>query len=226
MSEAVLTAVVRAFDLCVIECLPPASPFDLGRAGAGDSRPGQGPAARHSVLLLLTPRPDWLAGVFTIVQDDARTALLGAVPFLDHFLVEAEAVWYEGHPASATSEPFVALVGGTDVLLRARAVTQHERRLLILQRLAGDADLRPMLQRAREQMLEHEQLVQRTSTLHAPAAAIDRQVRELLAALPAEHQGVVDRLSNSSAELQSALAGLPAPPSRHRRQARKPTERE
>jgi len=204
MSDALLTALKRAFDLCIIDC----------------SRPGSGEDARHSVLRLLTPVPDWLASAFA--ASSAAVPTLGeTLPFLDHFLVQAEEVWHEGHPASATSEPFVATVNGTEVLLRAVAIAQHEHRLIVLQRLTGAADMRPMLQKAREQALELERLVQRAGTLHEPAAAIESATQALLATtLSPEQQGLVDRLSRASAELRGALTGLPAPPPRRRRQGR------
>lgn len=220
MSDDILSALLRAFDLCVIECAHSMPSFAPEQDAAGDGQPGDGPATRHSELRLLTPVPDWLASAFAAAPAVVPT-FGDALPFLDHFLVQAEAVWHEGHPASASSDPFVATINGTEVLLRAVAMTQHARRLIILQRLTGDADIRPMLQRAREQTLEHERLVQQVGRLHTPAAAIDRDVKELLAAaLPADHQRLVERISQASSELQSAMAGLPSPPSRHRRHAR------
>ena len=199
MSDVLLTALVRTLDLCVIEA--------------------EGPAGTDAVLRLQTPAPGWLSAVFEAVPQEDGT-LAGALPFLDHFLVQAAAAWHEGHPASASSGPFVAPTPGEDALIRAVAMTQDGRRLLILQRLSGDADLRPSLQRAREQTLEHEQLVKRIGGLHVPAAAFDRDVKALLAAaLSPDQQRLVERLSQSSAEVQAVLATLPAPP-RQRRQVR------
>lgn len=216
MSDDILSALLRVFDLCVIECAPSKPAFDFS---AG--RPDDGPTARHSVLRLLTPVPDWLASAFAAAPTEVPT-FGDALPFLDHFLVQAEAVWHEGHPASATSGPFVATINGSEVLLRAVAIAQHEHRLVILQRLTGDADVRPILQRAREQTLAQERLIQQVGKVHAPAAAIDQGVKGLLAAaLPTDYQHLVERLSQANAELQGSLASLPAPTSRHRRQARK-----
>ena len=48
------------------------------------------------------------------------------------------------------SGPFVATVGGEDILLRASAITLAGRMLLVIEKLTGDADTRPMLQKARE----------------------------------------------------------------------------
>jgi hypothetical protein len=220
MSDVVLSAVLRAFDLCVIECSPTSSAFDVGRPGTHEDQPGEGPAARHASLRLLTPAPDWLISAFAAAPTVVPT-FGDALPFLDHFLVQAEAVWHEGHPASASSDPFIATINGREHLLRAVAMNQHEQKLIILQRLTGDADHRPILQRAREQALEQEQLVQRVGTLHGPAAALDRDIKELLAmGSSPEHTHVVERLGASIAEVQGVLAGLPAPPSRHRRQSR------
>lgn len=199
ISDAALMAMLRALDVCVIEGSPSVPP----------------------VLRLLTEAPDWLAGVFADVPAEAGQTVGGATPFLDHFLQQAEEVWHHGPPASAASGPFVVPGVGEDVLLRAVAVTQDGRRFLILQHLAGDADLRPALQRAREQILEQERLVRQVGALHAPAAAMDRDIKALLAAaLSPEQRQLAERLSQLSAELQGVVATLPAPSSRHRRQAR------
>ncbi len=196
MSDELLSAVVRTFNLCVIEC----------------SRPAEGAQTRQSSLRLLTPVPGWLASAFAAAPTAVPT-LGDTLPFLDHFLMQAEEVWHEGHPASGSSEPFVATVNGTEVLLRAVAIAQHERRLIVLQRLTGAADVRPMLQRARDQALELERLVRRVGTLHGPAAAIDRHIKALLTtALSPEQQSLVEQLRQASADTNDALADLPQPP--------------
>lgn len=191
MSTTLLTILLRALDLCVIERV-------LSR-----SRP----------LRLLTPAPLWLPA-------EAGHELGAVTPFLDHFLPQAEAAWHEGQQ-TASSVPFAIAVDGEEILLVATAISHHERRFLILRRLSGDADLRPTLQRAREHVLGQERLVRQIGALHPLCASIDRDTRKLLAAsLAPEHQVVVERLNTVSAEVQAVLATLPSPPSRHRRQAR------
>lgn len=202
--DDLLPAVVRTFNLCVIEC----------------SRPPEGETHRASTLRLLTPVPEWLASAFAAAPEAVPT-LGETLPFLEHFLTQAEEVWYEGHPASGSSEPFVAVVNGTEVLLRAVAIAQHERRLIVLQRLVGAADVRPMLQKARDQALALERIVRTVGTLHAPAAAIERDVTALLAtSLSAEQQALLERLRQAVADTRAALAELPQAPEKHRRKPR------
>ena len=191
MSTALLTVLLRALDLCVIERVP----------------------SKSAPLRLLTPAPIWL-------PVEGGQALGAVTPFLDHFLPQAEAAWHDGHQ-TASSGPFAITVDGEEVLLLATAISHHERRFLIVRRLTGDADVRPTLQRAREQVLEQERLVRQISALHPPCASIDRETKTLLAApLAPDHHAVVERLNKASAEVQAVLATLPAPPARHRRQAR------
>ena len=197
MSDALLADVLRMLDMCVLES----------------------PAKSDQPLRLVTPAPDWLASLLGSFH--AAEIPWSAMPFVDHFLTQAEEAWHEGPDASTTSEPFVVPGYSDDILLRATALTAGRRRLLILERLSGKADLRPMLQLAREHKLQHERLVQDAGAVHAPAAAIEREVKALSAnALPAGLVDAVNRLAKASADLQSAVAPLPAQQSRHRRQAR------
>ena len=197
MPDAVLAEVLRMLDMCVLES-PPKS---------------------DQPLRLVTPAPDWLASLLGSFH--ASEIPWSAMPFVDHFLTQAQEAWHEGPEGSTTSEPFVAPGYNEEVLLRATALTAGRRRLLILERLSGKADLRPMLQLAREQKLEYERLAEDASAVRAPAAAIEREVRALsVAPLPAHLLDIVDRLARASADLHSAVVPLPAQKSRHRRQAR------
>ncbi len=199
MGDAVLAALLRAYDLCVSE-----------RA-----------SRKPFVLRLLTPPPAWLCGVVAEVPPGTERALTVTSPFLEGFLPQAEAAWHEGQEAVASSGPFAATLEGEEVLLVAMAISHLDRRLLILRRLTGDADLRPILQRAREQVLEQERLVRQIGALHLPCASIDRDTKALLAApLAPDYLAVAARLSQASTEVQAVLATLPSPPSRQRRKAR------
>ena len=196
MSDAFLSSVVRALDLAVVERLP------------------------NSAFHLVTPAPGWLADVFETAPTGAQRTLGGALPFLDDFLEQAEVAWRDGHLA-ASSGPFAATVGGTEHLLRATALTVEQRKLMVLERLSGEADTRPILQKAREQMLEREELVRQIVAVHEPASRIDRGLKQLIeTSLTPEQQDVLERVSRASAELQAALAPLPSLPPRLRRQAR------
>ena len=198
MSTSLLTAVLRTLDLCVTERV----------------------ASEPPALRLLTPAPIWLAGVFDKVPPEAGQVLGTPIPFLDHFLPQADAVWHAGEETPVSSGPFTTTVEGEEVLVQATATCHNGRRLLLLRQLTGDADLRPMLQRARETVLEQERLVRQIGALHPPCAAIDRDTKALVAAsLPPDQHALAERLTKASADVQAVLATLPAPP-RQRRQAR------
>ena len=197
MSESLLASLLRVLELAVVERMP------------------------NAAFHLLTPAPDWLAEAFEGAQAGAQGSLGGALPFLDQFLEDADVAWDKGPAATAASGSFVATVAGEDLLLRAMAVTVDERKLLILERLTGDADTRPILQKAREHELGREQLVRQISAVHAPAAAVHEGLQQLLGlSLTPEQRAVVDRIQQASAQVQQAMASLPSPPRHLRRQPR------
>ena len=194
MSDTLLVNVLRALDVAVVERL-------------SDSR-----------FQMVGVSPEWLEAAFDTAPAGARHTLSGALPFLDHFLQQADAVWHERGAARADSGPFTAQVGSEEALLRATALTIDHRSLLVLERLTGDADTRPILQKAREQMLATEQLTRHAAAVHPPAAAIGRAADELAKAdLPPDHRALVDALRAASAQLLTAVESLPKPPSKGRR---------
>ncbi|HUL74654.1 MAG TPA: hypothetical protein VLT86_16205 [Vicinamibacterales bacterium] len=166
---------------------------------------------------LLTPAPVWLEQAFEAAPAGARASVDGAFPFLEDVVHQARAAWRpDGTPQSFG--PFAAPVGDEELLLRATALNVEGRTLLVLERLQGVADARPMLQKARERMLEGEDLVRRVHALHPPAVAIDRTIASLrAAALPADQQALVTALYEANERLRDALGRLPAPPVRQRR---------
>jgi hypothetical protein len=197
MSDPLLSSLLRALGLVVIERLP------------------------NSTYHLLTPAPDWLSTAFDETPSGAQGTLGGTFPFLDHFLQQADAAWHDGPSASAESGPFSASVGGEDLLLRATAMTVEQRKLLVVERLTGDADSRPILQKAREHLLEREQLVRQIVRIHAPAAAIHDGLQRLQdLSLTTEQRAIVERVLQASRDVQSAMASLPAAPRLQRRQVR------
>ncbi len=198
MSDSVLARLLHALDLTAIE------------------------RRRDGAFYLLTPAPDWLAHAFDLAIDSAPGRIDGAMPFLDHFLHQADAVWHDGPPASASSGPFVATIKREEILINAHARTIQDRHLLVIERLTGTADTRPILQKAREHLLDHEQLVRRIGAVQAPAAVVDRGIKQLLeSALSPEQRAIVDAIDRASTDVQSILATLPSPPRQHRRQVKK-----
>jgi len=194
MSDTLLANVLRALDVAVLERL-------------ADSR-----------FQIVGTSPSWLEKAFDEAPAGARHTLGGALPFLDHFLQEAGVVWHERGAERADSGPFTAMIGGEDALLRATALTVEHRSVLVLERLTGDADARPILQKAREQRLATEELTRHAAAVHAPAAAVGRATEQLAAAEIAPGQRVaVDALNTAVAQLRAAVETLPKPAPKGRR---------
>lgn len=167
---------------------------------------------------LLTVPPAWLEKALDEAPPGGRDSIDAAFPFLEDVIHQAIGAWGAGPHASIVCGPFAATVGGDDLLLRATALTVDGRTLLVLERLLGSADSRPMLQKAREHLLEHEQLVRQVTTLHAPVAAIERAVAQLAATTVSPEQArAMTALGEAQAALKTAMTGLPTPPTRTRR---------
>ena len=165
---------------------------------------------------LLTPAPAWLDRAFETAPAGARGSLDGAFPFLEDVVQQAREAWRTEATPQAYG-PFAASVDGEELLLRATALDVDGRMLLVIERLTGVADARPMLQKARERMLEGEQLVHQVHALHPPARNIDKNIASLRAtALSADQQSLVQALYEANEGLRHALAKLPAPPVRRR----------
>jgi multidrug resistance efflux pump len=78
-----------------------------------------------------------------------------------------------------------------------------------------------MLQKARQHMLDNEQLTRQAARIHRPVKAIADAVDELRqTTLSAEQRGIVERLSAASGELTSVAEPLPRPPAKGRAAAR------
>jgi hypothetical protein len=166
-------------------------------------------------FVLLTTSPAWLDRAFASAPAGSQLTLGGAFPFLEDVVHQAIGAWQAGPHASMVFGPYAATVDGDELLLRATALTMADRMLLVLDRLVGVADARPMLQKARERMLEGEQLARRVAAVHAPAAAVDRAVRAIADEdLPTRAH--VEALRDANLKLQASLEGLPKPPSKRR----------
>jgi len=160
---------------------------------------------------LLTPAPAWLSGALASAQVGERHTLAGAFPFLDDFLHQADGAWQAGAHASIVSSPFAATVDGDEVLLRATAITVGGRAILVVERLVGAADTRPILQKARQHLLDSEQMTRQAARLLAPMSAMTKAVTELQAAPFAATEGaLVERLAAAAAALQAAVEAMPS----------------
>ena len=163
----------------------------------------------------LTPLPAWLTETVATVAAGEPITLRDAMPFLDNFLGEAETFWWEDRSGVLTSTPFAAPGAGDDYLVRATAVNLQQRRLLVLERLKGRADPRPVLQTARERLLEYERLVERMKAMHAPVRALDEFVDESRrAGLDTAQRSAVEAVADAAAKMRELLEGVPEPPRR------------
>lgn len=182
MNDALLAEVLRKLGLAVLERQP------------------------HGVFTMLTVPPTWLRHAFQDAPAAPSPTLSGALPFLDYFLPDAQRVWDAGGHAMAETGLFTANVDGEDILLQARALTVAGRQIAILERLTGDADVRPSLQTARENLLEHERLVRRMATARAAAEATADQVLKLEGTdLSADQRRLVDALAKAAGRLRESL---------------------
>lgn len=178
MTDLLFAAVARALDLVVIERLPDRS------------------------LTLVCPPPPWFA---EMAIDGARLRLRETLPYVDEFMGEAEAFWWQEEEGAVSSGPFAADLAGEELLLRARAVTAAGRKLLVLERLTGPVDTRPVVQTAREARLEHERLVKRVEGLRPQAATLTRLARQLLDTdLTAAQRELVEHIQQAAAKVQAA----------------------
>lgn len=193
MTDALLAQLIRALDLVAIE------------------------RQHDHTFHAITPEPAWFTRAFAEAEPGARQTLAGAFPFLDDVLQHALGAWKAGPHASIVTGPFSIDVAGESLLLRVTALTVEGRAVLVLERMVGAADARPILQKARERMLEGETLTRQVTQVHAPAQAIAAAVDQLAAAStePAQ-QPIIDELRVAVRRLLDALAPLPAPPARRR----------
>jgi hypothetical protein len=171
----------------------------------------------NHTFYVLTPAPAWFTRAFDVAPAGEQRALAGAFPFLDDFIHQATGAWAAGPHASIVSGPFSVDVDGEGLLLRATALTMDGRALLVLDRLTGAADARPMLQKARERMLEGEETARRIAALQAPAVALERAVAAMVDGSHGHDLGpIAAELLQASAHLQEAIAALTNPSARAR----------
>lgn len=194
MSDTMLSDLLFALEVAVIERLPDER-FEIR---------GKSPA--------------WLEAAFDAAPAGARHTLGGALPFLDDFLRQADVAWHHRGATRATSGPFAIDVAGNSWLLRATAMTVDGRAILVLEKLTGDADTRPILQKAREQMLATETLTRQASGVHARVAAVAKAASELgNSDLQPAHRALVDMLLAATNEMQAFADTLPKPPGKQKR---------
>lgn len=112
---------------------------------------------------LLAEPPQWFGEIWSPQAEDAKTFRLGAdaSPFLENFLVDAEAFWNAESPADLSSEGWIETTReGREIPLDAMALRVAGKRVLALQsRPAAFAEQSRILQTARDGLLVHERLL-------------------------------------------------------------------
>jgi hypothetical protein len=131
-------------------------------------------------FVAITPPPAWITHILSIADAGEPMTLAAAFPYLERFLSEAEAFWREGTVRSMLSGSFVAAGASEELLLRACALNLGPRSVLVLERLRGEADIRQILQKSRENKLQEERLQKKLDALRAPVATISRLVKGML----------------------------------------------
>jgi hypothetical protein len=121
-----------------------------------------------------TAAPGWFVDAARTAAGDGPATLGGTLPFLDHLRTDADRVWWSGEENAIAGEPFAVAGADTDYLVRARVLTVHQRKLLVLERLVGAADSRPLLQAARERQLAFDRIATGIAAVRPPLEAIAR----------------------------------------------------
>ena len=184
MSDSILSDLMCALDLAGMERMPDSS------------------------FIALTPPPAWFSRAFTAVAAGRTITLSEGFPFLDNFLGEAEAFWRDTTDGLLVSGPFTVPDASGELLLRASAVSLGRRKLLVIARLAGDADTRPLLQKARESKLENERLMKRLDALQDPVKMLSRQVSDLLSTdLTDGQRRLAESIGSAVARVRAAASG-------------------
>lgn len=160
------------------------------------------------------PPPQWFADIMRAAGETRHVTLAEALPFLEHFLTDAENHWRAGGQQRLRSETFVAThAAGGEVGLTASALSIGHRHLLFLE-LAGDFDeRRRALQSARENVLDHEAHVRRTGALRTPLGVAQKLAQQLArSGLTPAQQDLADELARqltAMSETVDSLAPLP-----------------
>jgi hypothetical protein len=183
MRDPILTDAFHALDLFVAQRLP------------------------NSSFVALTPPPRWLTRFLSSAAEGAPVTIVRAFPFLAGFLTGAETFWRDGTERSMTSGPFAVNDREGELLLRAWALNVGVHTLLVLARLQGEADTRPMLQKARDNALAHEQLLRQVGATEASLRDASRLAGELLSSdLSPAQRAVAEKLESAARRAEAALS--------------------
>jgi hypothetical protein len=196
----VLGEILTSLDLVVLERLPDGVFLRLGSSRA----------------------PKWFEDAMAAASNPAAATVGEALPFLGHFVADAEVFWQQGSEGRLRSDIFhVQDSSGAEVGLVASAILAVGRRFLVVERPPDYEDRRRELQAARENALAHEVHVRRTGELLDPLDRASRLVQQLaMTTVSPEQQQIVDELGaqvSAAARAVEALAPLPRGVARRRR---------
>jgi hypothetical protein len=183
MRDPILTDAFHALDLFVADRLP------------------------NSSFVALTPPPPWLTRFLSSAAEGAPITIVQAFPFLAGFLTEAEGFWRDGIKRSITSGPFAVNDAEGELLLRAWALNVGVNTLLVLARLQGESDTRPMLQTARDSALAHEQLRRQMGASEASLRELSRLAGQLLSSdLSAAQRDLAQKIEAAAQRAEAVLS--------------------
>ena len=161
----------------------------------------------------VTPPPAWFRHAVPDVK--GPIALADVLPFLERFLKDAETFWHEGTRRSLLSGGFTTSSEGEEVLLRACALNVGPRSVLVLERLRGQEDMRAVLQKARDNKLEHERVIKRLESLRSPLTTLARLTKDLgQTELTGAQRELLDAISKALSRIEGITAEVLPPTKR------------
>jgi hypothetical protein len=150
------------------------------------------------------PPPAWFRDAMLSAKGNEPVTVAEAMPFVGHFLAEAESFWREGLDGRLRSDAFTLTdPRGAEIGLVASALVVGPRHFLVIELSAEFDERRRALQAARENALEHEDYVRRTGALLSPLAGVQRLAERLAASGLTTDQAV---LATAIREQLAALA--------------------
>ena len=181
MTNTLFEAILSTLDLVVLERLP------------------------HGIFLRMgTARPpSWFSHVIATAAENEPVTVAQALPFVGHFLDDAEFFWRQARNGRLRSDPFTMTdANGAEVVLVASALVVGHRHLLVLESPVDFDERRRALQGARETVLEHEAHVRRTRALLARIDAARALTDQL------GNSGLTPAKQQLAAEIGEQLASL------------------
>jgi hypothetical protein len=164
-------------------------------------------------LVLLTPAPGWFADAAKTAAAAGPATLGNTLPFLDHVRTEADRYWWSGQEGVQSGELFTVPGEADEHLVRPRFVTLAGRKLLLLERLTGAADSRPVLQAAREARLVYERAALAAKDARAAVDTIAQLASHLLEGeLPPTARDTARGVARAASVATAALDQVVGPP--------------